>query len=171
MNCKLLVLLFFGMLLNGCSPEPFTMEFESANKAPDIVVESPCKYLDTAIVDGFSGCKGNVQVEMREHFDYEEARLSWYSSSSVLTFEYYSRYGFAAVNKSMEFDLSKNGGYPLKVSYISYGSFGFTYTGVSGKVYITKLPNGKLRADFCNVLLKDSYNNRTTYARGGFLMP
>lgn len=165
---KTLIYLSVMVYLAGCKNEPFKIppliEEEPITVTP---VTSPCTYQDTAGIDGLN-TEFKVDVEFRDHFDYEEYRIGFYFTSEVLVFEYLSKKGFDEVLKTTEFDLSENT--KLKVYLIKYGSFGYTYNAFDGKVYLTVLPNGDKRIDWCNIKLKRSSQFDYKNSFGGFLM-
>ena len=168
MNVKIIIVLTIFSLM-GCVIEPFELKFESENSKPVNLIKSPCTYNDTIKVNGVNGCYGKVDAEIRNSFDYHEARARWYTSAAVFVIRYHNRYGFDQITDNTEYDLTKS--YPIQVILIDYGIGGKTYTAKSGSLFMTRLPNGKLRADWCNIILKDENSSLTTTSWGGFQLP
>ncbi len=162
----LIVLVSLIPLFYGCQDEPMNLQLGPRDELPENQVVSPCTYNDTLSMKGID--TRYASIEMHKSFDYEQGKITFYFASDILYLEYTSRYGFDEIKKNTVFDLATNG--KLKLYLVRFGSFGYTYNGNSGKIYITVLPNGKLRADWCDVKMKLSGGSDIKNTAGGFIL-
>lgn len=151
---------------NSCVDEPMDLQLGPRGELPGEQIVSPCTYNDTLSLKGID--TRYASIEMHKSFDYERGEISFYFSSDILYLEYASRYGFSEIKKNTVFDMATGG--KLKLYLVKYGSFGYTYNANSGKIYITVLPNGKLRADWCDVKMKLSGGSDIKNTAGGFIL-
>jgi hypothetical protein len=169
MKTKIILVALVNLIVSGCTLEPLKMNLEKGKNDPSLAIKSLCTYYDTIYISGISGCYGKVNVESADHFDYHDATARWYTSAASFVLTYNNRYGFKEVEETTEYDLTKNT--PVSIAVVDYGAFPTkSYSAKIGKLFLTRLANGKLRADWCNITFKDK--NGYTYAcSGGFLIP
>lgn len=163
---KLIVFIAIIPLYNSCLDEPMDLQLAPRAESPEEQIVSPCNYNDTLSLQGID--TRYASIEMNKSFDYERGEISFYYASDILYLEYTSRYGFNEIKKNTVFDLATFG--KLKLYLVKYGSFGYTYNGYSGKIYITVLPNGKLKADWCDVKMKLNGGSNIKTTKGGFIL-
>ncbi len=153
----------------SCTKEPLVIVTDS--EFPDFKeqLQSPCTYMDSINVNDIRGCNGKVNIELRRYDNYQEIRATWPSSPAVFVITYNHKYGFSMIRENTQYQLDTLN--DLKVDLYENNFLNKQYFGVKGSVFITRFPNGKLRADWCHIELKDKKSSYIASSFGGFDFP
>lgn len=150
-----LIFTFSIFLLAGCS-EDFLYEHEliaSLNEGP-INIEPPCDYTSENTLVGYSNVSGKLgSPDIRESFDYTEVRCGISGTSNIVILTINSRFGLDAV-ESQVIDYAEKSGI-VSLGFITYDFSSYSFTRTSGKLYIERLGDKKLKFTWCDVIFRE----------------